>query len=75
MGNTTEIVEPIRGTSWFQIIGELGLYGEVSCPHKKATTIRPLISGRLSLAYPDRTFETTTGEVEGKKVLVVKRTS
>jgi hypothetical protein len=65
--------------SWVDLISELEVNEQRPFPFDKANSIRPLISGRIALMYPERTYETERSVIKIKKidteVLIVKRTA
>ena len=72
---TKQLAMPVKGTSWTDLIASLEPGEEREFPYTKHPTIRPLISGRIALMYPDRQFETSKGLLDsGIEVLIVKRT-
>lgn len=69
----SQLAKPVKGTSWTDLIVSIRKGCKKPFPLDKQSTIRPLISGRVALMYPNRRFETSKGIVDDKEVLIVKR--
>jgi hypothetical protein len=73
--NTQELGTPVKGVSYTDLIAAIKPDQCSYFPYHKQSTIRPLISGRIALMFPDRVFETAKVDYEGLEVLAVKRTA
>lgn len=65
------IVPPQKKFSWTSVIAKVEVGSEMRASETLATTIRPLISGRIKLLYPERVFETRTQD----GFIIIKRTA
>jgi hypothetical protein len=88
---STQLAMPSKGTSWVTLVSDVPLNGPdwetdkaqdhgIPFPHEKRTSIRPAISGRVKLLYPDRVYTANEElcderypELEGQLVLMVRR--
>ena len=67
-----KLLMPVKGTSWTGLIVAIQPGKEGRFPYDKESTIRPLISGRVALMYPEREYETEQDKTN-REVLIVKR--
>jgi hypothetical protein len=73
--NAQELATPVKGVSYTDLIAAIEP-GECSYfPYEKVSTIRPLISTRIALMFPERVFETAKIDYQGLDVLAVKRSA
>ncbi|MBB6109765.1 hypothetical protein SAMN05421821_105183 [Mucilaginibacter lappiensis] len=73
-----QVLTPQRGTSWPSLIADIVLIGKEHArpfPLDKESSIRPAISTRVKLNYPDRVYVANKEERDGLLAIWVYRES
>ena len=78
-----KLARPVKGTSWPDLVLQVELQSKEDkgtdrdkgkpFPIENASSIRPAISGRVKLLYPDREYEANKEVFQGELVLMVRR--